>query len=106
MPFRLYHSHDINQDILNSATVTTSTPSPAPHSISQTATACSALTLAAFQVAANEEQDPGSKLEHSPHPPVPLSYQSNSTNAGVALTCHGTVCGMAFTGLLATMLAF
>jgi hypothetical protein len=65
------------------------------------------LTLAALQVGANQEQDRGSILQHSPHPllPGPVGYQ-NSTNAGVALTCHGTVFAIAFTGLLATMLAF
>jgi hypothetical protein len=67
------------------------------------------LTLATLQVGANQEQDRGSILQHSPHPLLPVGYQSNSTNAGIALTCHGspgTVFGMAFTGLLATMLAF
>lgn len=44
--------------------------------------------------------------QHSPHPLLPVGYQSNSTGAGISLSCHGTVFGMAFTGLLANMLAF
>lgn len=77
--------------------VGTWTPTPVLHQASQTATTTSTPSLAKPELGADPGQDSGSESQPSP---------THSANAGIALASHGSVLGMALTGLLATVLAF